>query len=242
MVMSYKQARHYESLLQEEFDSEKIKANVTGGLPDDPEEFDLSEAKDEFEEQLDDDEDKSYDGPDPQGDPWIEIDADILPDVAKYLKNTPEKDLTFDSLHCLGGDHHSSENKLVTTYHLYSFQEQEWVILKVLVPDDKPVIPSLTDVYPGAEWHEREAYDLLGIRFTDHPDLRRILLPNDWEGHPLRKDYEFPLQYRGLPVEWADARENRMSHDDFYDEAEELEEMDIDEEIGFTPKQYQNGN
>jgi NADH-quinone oxidoreductase subunit C len=236
--MTYEKARHYESILQDEFGEDSINATVTGGLPENPEEFDLTEAKEEFKENLGEDEDGTYDGPDPEGDPWIEVDAEILPEVAKFLKNTPEQNLSFDSLHLLGADHIAEKEQIVATYHLYSFQEDDWVILKVFVPEDEPVIPSLTDIYPGANWHEREAYDLMGIRFTDHPDLRRILLPNDWEGHPLRKDYTFPLYYRGLPVDWADARENRMSRDDFYEEAQELEEMDIDEEIGFTPKQH----
>ena len=61
-----------------------------------------------------------------------------------------------------------------------------------------PEIPSLSKVWLIAEWHEREAYDLMGITFTGHPNLRRILCPEDWEGHPLRKDYEFPLEYHGI--------------------------------------------
>ncbi len=241
MVMSYTDTRDFESLLQEEFGEDLISADVTGGLPQDPDSFDLKEAKEEFRENLDDDEDRSYDGPDPQGDPWIEVEPNIIPDVVEFLKHNPEEGLQFDSLHSLGGDHRFDEEELVVTYHLYDLNNQQGIVLKVFVPDDEPVVPSITDIHPGAEWHEREAYDLLGIRFTDHPDLRRILLPEDWDGHPLRKDYEFPLSYRGLPVDWAAARENRMSRDDFYDEAEELEEMDIDEELGFTPKQQRNG-
>jgi NADH-quinone oxidoreductase subunit C len=65
--------------------------------------------------------------------------------------------------------------------------------LKIYLPGDEPVAPSVTSVYPAANWQEREYYDLLGITFTNHPDLRRILMPEDWQGHPLRKDY--PLGY-----------------------------------------------
>lgn len=241
MVMAYTQAREYESILQEEFGEDNIQANVTGGLPEDPENFDLKQAKEDFKEQQSEDDDGSYDGPDPQGDAWIEVESDIVRDVVEFLKNTPEDGLKFDNLHCLSADHIPEDDVLVTVYHLYSYENNDWITLKTFVPEDSPVIPSISQVHPIADWHEREAYDMFGIRFTDHPDLRRILLPNDWEGHPLRKDYVFPRYYRGLPVDWDEARENRMSRNDFYNEAEELKEMDIDEELGFTPKQRPNG-
>ena len=63
---------------------------------------------------------------------------------------------------------------------------------------DLPDVPSVTGIWRVADWHEREVYDLCGVWFTGHPDLRRILLSEDWEGHPLRKDYEFPLEYHGI--------------------------------------------
>ena len=68
------------------------------------------------------------------------------------------------------------------------------------VPRDRPEVPSVMDVWPGADWHERETYDLVGIRFTGRDSLRRILLPEDWPGHPLRKDWKFPADYHGVPI------------------------------------------
>lgn len=85
---------------------------------------------------------------------------------------------------------------------LLSLDHRERLRIKVPVPADHPVMPSITGVFPGANFYEREAYDLFGIEFTGHPDLSRILLPDDWEGHPLRKDYavgSVPVQFKGAP-------------------------------------------
>jgi NADH-quinone oxidoreductase subunit C len=73
-------------------------------------------------------------------------------------------------------------------------------VLKVQLDRETPVVPSLVPLYKAADWHEREAYDMYGIVYTDHPDLRRILLPEDWPGYPMRKDYEFPDEYQGIPL------------------------------------------
>jgi NADH-quinone oxidoreductase subunit C len=86
--------------------------------------------------------------------------------------------------------------------NLVSFEPPRRVRLRVQVPDADPTLPSLFDLYPGVEAMEREAYDLMGIVFADHPDLTRILMPEDWEGHPLRKDYSIgrvPVQFKAPP-------------------------------------------
>ena len=81
------------------------------------------------------------------------------------------------------------EPRFEVNYHLLSLERRERLRLKVRVGGNDPTVPSVTPVWPTANWHERENFDLFGIRFEGHPDLRRILMPDDWEGHPLRKDY-----------------------------------------------------
>lgn len=85
---------------------------------------------------------------------------------------------------------------------LISHRARDRVRLRVQVPADDPTVPSLFDVFPGTEVMEREAYDMFGVRFDGHPDLTRILMPEDWVGHPLRKDYavgRIPVQFKGAP-------------------------------------------
>jgi len=79
-------------------------------------------------------------------------------------------------------------------YHLFSLPASLWLELHVTVPRANPIVDTVTTVWPGADWHEREAWDMMGVRFTGHPDLRRILLKDDWVGHPLRKDYADTIQ------------------------------------------------
>lgn len=109
----------------------------------------------------------------------------------------------FDMLSCLTGlDNGPETGTMEVIYNLYSVPFNTHLMLRVVIPRDNPELPSIIPVYKTADWHEREAFDLFGIRFTGHPDLRRILLPGDWEGHPLRKDYKHQEYYRGVRVEY----------------------------------------
>jgi NADH-quinone oxidoreductase subunit C len=147
-------------------------------------------------------------------DPWIEVTPEALVDVCLYLRDEP--DLRFDMPNCVSGvDYFEADPKkaakvpwephLEVVYHLWSTSNRRSLVLKVMLPrwkDDTegelPEVPSVVSVWAGADWHERETYDMFGIRFTDHPNLRRILCPEDWVGYPLRKDYEMPLEYHGI--------------------------------------------
>lgn len=147
-------------------------------------------------------------------DPWIEIAPEGLLEVCRFLHDDPE--LRFDFLSCISGvDYFEPDPKkaakldwephLEVVYHLWSVANKKSLVLKVILPrwkdapgDELPEVPSVVGVWHTADWHEREVYDLSGVRFRGHPDLRRILCPEDWVGHPLRKDYEMPLEYHGI--------------------------------------------
>ena len=103
--------------------------------------------------------------------------------VASFLKNN----LHFVYIQNYSGVDYQTHMEVVC--HLYSFVRQERIAIRVKAEREQPVFPSLTPLYRAADWNEREMYDLLGIRFEGHPNLTRILLPDNWEGHPLRKDY-----------------------------------------------------
>lgn len=147
-------------------------------------------------------------------DPWIEVAPEGLVEVCRYLRD--ESDLRFNMLNCISAvDYFEPDPKkaakldwqphLEVVYHLWSLPHKTSLVLKVMLPRWKngregelPEVPSVTSVWRTADWHEREVYDLSGVMFTGHPDLRRILCPEDWEGYPLRKDYEMPLEYHGI--------------------------------------------
>ncbi|MFH1336796.1 MAG: NADH-quinone oxidoreductase subunit C [Candidatus Zixiibacteriota bacterium] len=112
-----------------------------------------------------------------------------LPALCKFLKDDPE--LSFNFLSCISGvDFPERDPRFDVVYELYSISKNHRLRLKVKVNEEESV-PSITSIWSTANWHEREVFDLFGINFEGHPDLRRILMPDDYEGHPLRKD--FPL-------------------------------------------------
>jgi len=135
-------------------------------------------------------------------DPWAKVAPEAITEVARYLKTDP--DLLFSSLMCLSGVDYGPGKTLGVVYHLYSMNHRHQFVLKVDLPRDSPHLPSVESVWKTANWHEREAFDLFGIRFDGHPDLRRIFLPDDWEGHPLRKDYAVQEFYHGIRVPYAE--------------------------------------
>jgi NADH-quinone oxidoreductase subunit C len=125
------------------------------------------------------------------------IQASKLREVCEVLRT--HSSMYFDLLSCITGiDNGPESNSMEVVYHLYSIPYEVSLAIRVELPRDKPEVPSVTSVWQTANWHERETYDLLGIQFEGHPDMRRILMPADWEGHPLRKDYEEPTHYRGM--------------------------------------------
>jgi NADH-quinone oxidoreductase subunit C len=146
-------------------------------------------------------------------DPYVVVEPPDLLDVCRFLRNDPR--LSFEFLNCITSvDYLEPDPKkapkagfdphLEVVYHFSSFTHRHRFTLKVLLPrwkDNKPgelpEVPSLTSLWRTADWHEREVYDLGGVWFAGHPDLRRILTSEDWVGYPLRKDYEFPLEYHG---------------------------------------------
>ncbi len=133
--------------------------------------------------------------------PQLFISPDKIREVCFFLRDTDQ--LYFDYLSCLTGLDNGPEKKTMEVlYHLYSIPYNHSLILKVETDREHPELPTISDIWRTADWHEREAYDMFGIRFAGHPDLRRILLPADWEGFPLRKDYEEQEYYHGIKVKY----------------------------------------
>ncbi|MBP3944043.1 NADH-quinone oxidoreductase subunit C [Sphingobacteriaceae bacterium WQ 2009] len=136
--------------------------------------------------------------------PACYIDPSKLVEVCEYLHGEPT--LYFDFLaNITAVDQGAAAAAYTLVYHLTSMPHKLQLVLKINLPyeldqETLPTVPSVHTIWRTADWHEREAFDLMGIFFTGHPDLRRILLPDDWEGYPLRKDYQEAALYHGIPI------------------------------------------
>ena len=113
----------------------------------------------------------------------------------------------FDFLQNLTAVDWIKEERIELVYHLWSYARRQERVVKLDLPRAQPVAPSVADVWRAASWYEREQFDLFGVTFTGHPDLRRILLPDDWPGHPMRKDYVEAPSYNGMPTTRANTLE-----------------------------------
>jgi len=120
------------------------------------------------------------------GETTLFVDAPSIVAVCDFLKNQ-QKFIRLSTITAV--DWHPADPRFELVYHLHSLEKNERLRLKVKLPGDSPEADSVTSVWRGANWYEREIFDLFGIRFRNHPNLTRILMPLDWEGHPLRKDY-----------------------------------------------------
>ena len=121
-----------------------------------------------------------------RGEWMLEIAAGKIVSVCGFLK-FDQKFIRLSTVTAV--DRYPAEPRFEVVYHLYSIERNEWLRLKCRLRGSDPVIESVTSVWRSANWYEREVFDLFGIQFVNHPNLRRILMPEGWEGHPLRKDY-----------------------------------------------------
>ncbi len=136
-------------------------------------------------------------------DPFLFVEVDAIVDVCTYLRDDPE--LAFDMLHCHSAvdylpPKNPEEARLEVVLHLTSLKHRHWIVIKVKLPRANATMPTLENVWPTANWHEREAFDLFGIQFEGHSDFRHLLLPDDWPGFPLLKDWVWPEEWHGIAV------------------------------------------
>jgi NADH-quinone oxidoreductase subunit C len=131
----------------------------------------------------------------------VKIKAESLLSVCELLYKNPTA--YFDMLSCVTGiDNGIDAGTMEVIYHLYSIPLNQSIVLKVILPRENPEIESVSTIWKSANWLEREVFDMFGINFKNHPDLRRILMPADWKGFPLRKDYQHEEYYRGVKIEY----------------------------------------
>jgi len=130
----------------------------------------------------------------PNFDAFVNVAPEAIKEIAMFLRD--ENDLEFDYMTNLSGIDY--KDSLGIVYHLYSMKNNHRTVIKVKVNREKPIIPTVERVWKTANWHEREVFDMFGVEFSGHPELERILCPEDWKGFPLRKDYVAPKEYNGI--------------------------------------------
>jgi NADH-quinone oxidoreductase subunit C len=133
--------------------------------------------------------------------PYLLVDAGAIVDACRFLRDDSE--LNFEVLSDQTAVDWPKEEKIQLVYHLYSYTSRHQIVLKVDLPRDNAKIVTVENIWKIANWFEREIFDLFGVIFEGHSDLRRILLPEDWVGHPLRKDYIEQEEYDGISTQRA---------------------------------------
>ncbi|HYY24367.1 MAG TPA: NADH-quinone oxidoreductase subunit C [Candidatus Udaeobacter sp.] len=133
--------------------------------------------------------------------PYCKVEPSAIVEVCRFLRDDPA--LKFEVLSDLTALDWPKEEKIQIVYHLYSYAQKHQTVLKVDLPRDNPKIATTEAIWKVANWFEREVYDLFGVIFEGHSDLRRIMLPEDWVGYPLRKDYVEQEEYDGISTQRA---------------------------------------
>ena len=174
-----------------------VTAAVNDVSVDVPEDSSFSEINKDVNQKVKDMIEKEFPGSTLEGESYIQLSSEKWFEIASWLKS--EESLLFDSLQCQMGIDIGEEN-LESRYNLHSMKHDHYVEIRLSVPRSNPKVPSVEQVWRIADWFERETYDMFGIEFVGHRDLRRILLPDDWEGWPLRKDYQEQETYHGIVV------------------------------------------
>jgi NADH-quinone oxidoreductase subunit C len=140
--------------------------------------------------------------------PYLTVEGETIIEVCRYLRD--DADLKFEVLSDQTAVDWPKEEKIQLVYHLYSYSGRHQIVLKVDLPRDNPKIATVEEIWKIANWFEREIFDLFGVIFDGHSDLRRIMLPEDWVGYPLRKDYIEQEEYDGISTQRAPLVEKLM--------------------------------
>ncbi|HEY6006487.1 MAG TPA: NADH-quinone oxidoreductase subunit C [Anaeromyxobacter sp.] len=171
----------------------------------------------------------------PKIDPFCVVKKDRLVEVCRFLKTEPGLELDF--LEDETAVDWPKRNVIEIVYHLLSYKHRHSIVLKVEVARDAASAPTVEGVWKTANWFEREIYDLFGVEFPGHPDLRRIMLPDDWIGHPLRKDYQEAGGWHGM----SNVRENPLVELKRLDDARKAEKAPKPVEKAAEPKPAASG-